>query len=259
MRSFCTDLKRAMASWGFWTCVLGMSAALLIGAAGSILNIGKPGNVILPGAYESILQNALSSDIVLLAVPILCAIVYTSSFAEDITSGYIKFYLMRSGRRKYITARAVSTALSGGLALFLGIALSYLIFYAVFAPFETIPVSENMAAPDTILSAGFCNLLTHAVYFLLCGAFWALIGQLFASLTMSKYAAYASPFIFYYVLVILCERYFQDAYLLNPKHWLNPDDAFTGGVSGLVLFLTGITAAAGLLFGFVARRRLRNE
>lgn len=259
MRSFYTDMKRALTSWGFWTCVTGMVIALLIGAAGSIMNIGRPGNVILPGAYESFLENALSSDIVLLAVPILCAIVYTSSFVEDVASGYIKFYRLRSGTRQYIFARVVSTALSGGLALFVGIFAAYLVFYAVFTPFETMPVPENMAAPAAAPLAVFYGLLSHAVLFFLCGSLWALVGQLFASMTMSKYAAYASPFIFYYVLVIISERYMKDAYAWNPKYWLSTEGLIGGGIFGAVPLLAGIIAAAGLLFGVIAGRRLRNE
>ena len=259
MRIFYTDMKRALTSWGFWTCAAGIALTLLISAAGSIMNLGRPGNELLSGAYEAILADALSSDLVLLAVPILCAIVYTSSFVDDVASGYIKFYRQRCGTRPYILARAVSTALSGGLALFTGIAAAYLIFYGIFAPFEKMPSPEDMSALSAAPLSLFWDLLAQAVLFMLCGSLWALVGQLFASLTMSRYAAYASPFIFYYVLVILAERYLKDAYALNPKHWLSPDGLQTGSVFSAVPLLGGIIAAAGLLFGLIAKRRLQYE
>ena len=259
MRILYTDIKRALTSWGFWTCAAGMALTLVISAGGSIMNLGRPGSVLLPGAYEGILADALSSDLVLLAVPILCAIVYTSSFVDDVASGCIKFYMPRCGTRPYIVARTVSTALSGGLALFAGIAVAYLVFYAVFAPFEKMPAPEDMAALSATPLSLFWDLLAQAVLFMLCGSLWALVGQLFASLTMSRYAAYASPFIFYYVLVILAERYLKDAYALNPKHWLNLDGLQTGSVFSAVPLLAGIIAVAGLLFGLIAKRRLQRE
>ena len=39
------------------------------------------------------LLKALSSDIILLVTPILAAIPYTSSFVDDVKTGYIKAYL----------------------------------------------------------------------------------------------------------------------------------------------------------------------
>jgi hypothetical protein len=259
MRSFLTDMKRAMGSWGFWASAAGMFIASMIGAFNSFLNIGKPGNVIPAGFHETALLKALSSDTVLLVVPILCAVVYTSSFVDDIKSGYIKFYQHRTGRRKYIAAKAASTALSGGLALFIGVVASYIVFWLVFAPAVTPPLQVPGTVPDAVSLSDFFDVLLRAMLFLLCGAFWSLIGQLFASVTMSRYVAYASPFIFYYVLVILSERYVKDAYMLNPKFWLNPAGVWPGGVWSAVLFLGILIAAAGLAFGISAGRRLRND
>jgi hypothetical protein len=128
----------------------------------------------------------------------------------------------------------------------------------VFLPSETLPVQAAgaaVAAPPSI----FADVLARAMIFLLCGAFWSLVGQLFASCTMSRYVAYASPFIFYYVFVILSERYMKDIYVLNPKLWLNPAAVWPGGGWSAVLFLVEMIFVAGLLFAFAAGRRLKYD
>lgn len=259
MHSFQTDMKRALSSWGFWFGVAGMAVAIIIGAFDSFLNIGKAGVTIPVGFHETALLGALSSDTVLLVVPILCALPYTSSFVDDLKSGYIKYYLQRSGRREYVAAKAAATALSGGLVLFTGIAAAYVIFCLFFTPAETLPAQAAGTSPAPLPPSVFADILSRAMIFLLCGAFWSLLGQLFASFTMSKYVAYASPFIFYYVLVILSERYMKDIYSLNPKVWLNPAAVWPGNGWSAVLFLAELIAAAGLLFAFSAIRRLRYD
>lgn len=252
-------MKRALASWGFWASVAGVVIAIVIGAFDSFLHIGASGIIMPVGFHETALLAALSSDTVLLVVPILCALPYTASFVDDCKSGYIKYYLQRSGKGGYVAARAFATALSGGLVLFTGIAVSYVLFLLVFSPVETLPVAAAGAAAPVPPPSVFADVLSRALIFLLCGAFWSLIGQLFASFTMSRYVAYASPFIFYYVLVILSERYMKDIYVLNPKLWLNPAPVWPGGGWSGALFLVEMIVAAGLLFAFSAGRRLRYD
>jgi hypothetical protein len=259
VHSFQTDLKRALTSWGFWAAAAGMVIAVAIGGFQDFLNIGKSGITMPVGFHETALLGALSSDTVLLVVPILCALPFTASFVDDVKSGYIKFYLQRSGKGAYVAARAAATALSGGLALFAGIAISYLLFLLLFSPAETLPAQAAGGVAAALPPSIFGDILARGMLFLLCGAFWSLIGQLFASCTMSKYVAYASPFIFYYVLVILSERYLKDVYVLNPQTWLDPAKVWPGGGWSAALFLAELIAAAGLLFAWAAERRLRND
>jgi hypothetical protein len=90
----------------------------------------------------------------------------------------------------------------------------------------------------------------------LSGAFWSLVGFTMSALTMNRYMAYASPFILYYVLIILHERYFDKLYVLYPKEWLFPSDAWVMGSFGVILLLAELTAAISLAFAVTARRRL---
>ena len=258
MSLFLADLKRALTSWGFWAGAMGMAVAVVIGAFTSFLGIGKAGATMPMGFHETALLGALSSDTVLLVVPVLSALPFTASVVDDCKSGYVKYYLQRSGKGAYVASKTAATALSGGLALFAGIAVAYVVFLLVFSPAESLPAQVSgaaAAAPPSI----FGDILARAMLFLLCGAFWSLTGQLLATCTMSKYVAYASPFIFYYVLVILSERYLKDVYVLDPKLWLDPAKTWPGGGWSAALFLLELIAAAGLGFSYAAGRRLRND
>jgi hypothetical protein len=104
----------------------------------------------------------------------------------------------------------------------------------------------------------FAELLTIAATLFLSGAFWSLLGFTFAAFTMSKYMAYASPFIMYYVLIILHERYFGELYVFYPKEWLFPTEGWMLGNFGVILLLAELTAVVCLAFTIIAKRRLGN-
>ena len=84
-----------------------------------------------------------------------------------------------------------------------------------------------------------------------------MVGMALSTVMESKYIAYISPFIVYYLLVILYERYFPDAWLLYPRNWLDPE-IWPYGVGSAVVFLLELTFFSGLLFYFRGRRRLES-
>jgi len=247
-----TDMRRAFTSWGFWTALSGMVLAILIGAAGDIVNLIDNGakEGLQSGFHARLLLLSLSSDVMLLCVPVLAALPYTSAFVDDLKSGFLKGYLPRSGKNKYVGGKVAATALTGGSALFLGIMISYFIFALVFTPME------NVVRPGETAQPAFPPVLQSACIFFLCGGLWSLVGALFAAATMSRYMAYSSPFIIYYVLVILSERYLKSIYVLNPKQWLTAADVWPGGKWGDAAFLAVLIAALALGLAYSISRRL---
>ena len=89
------------------------------------------------------------------------------------------------------------------------------------------------------------------------GALWSSIGLLLGTITGSKYMAYASPFVLYYVLIILHERYLPDLFILYPKEWIAPSAHWQFGVTGVLLLVGELTVLAALGFFVAAGRRLR--
>jgi hypothetical protein len=169
---------------------------------------------------------------------------------DDVKSGYIKPYLHRAGLKRYIRGKLTACGVSGGLVLLMGILLAYGLSALVFTPAELALTKEEVAQP--YLAKVF--LVSFTLF--LSGALWSLIGFTFAALTMSKYMAYASPFIIYYVLIILHERYFETLYVLYPMEWLFPSNFWVLGSFGVMLLLAELIAVVALVFTAAAKRRL---
>lgn len=261
-----TDLKRAIDSKGFLLSILGLC---LLGIGGILQNIaslfhnrGLIGNLQKGYALQMMLD-ALGSEPVLLFLPVLCALPHAASFVEDFQSKYYRAYMPRTGKKAYISARLFSTILSGGLAMLIGALLLILLFCVAFSPME-IPKdqlkTEFYASYDygAYLSSLHWQLVGRVLLLFLNGCFWACIGGLFAALVINKYMAYAAPFILYYVMIILEERYFSSAYMLNPKLWMDPQLPGAGSVWSMALFVLELVMLAVGAYGFAMARRMRD-
>ena len=88
------------------------------------------------------------------------------------------------------------------------------------------------------------------------GGFWSVVGMSMSTLMESKYISYATPFVLYYLLVILYERYFSDLFIIYPKTWTDPS-AWPFGCWGAAIFLLEMTLIFAILFAFRAGRRLQ--
>lgn len=247
-----SDIKRALCGKSFLTGVVGMVLVIVLSSLESIIGMARNPNPLQNGYHAQLVTDALSADWVTMALPILCALPFTTAFVDDIKSGFIKQFLPRSGVKPYIKGKLIACGLSGGLVLILGIMLAYGLSVLVFTPMELALGPEETAPPY------FAQVLMKAALLFFSGAFWSLTGFTFAALTQNRYMAYASPFIIYYVLIILNERYFSDLYVLYPKEWLFPSDVWVMGGFGVILLLAELSAIVCLGVTIVARRRLSN-
>lgn len=247
-----SDIKRAIASKGFLFGTLGMVLVIALSSLEAIITLTRFAHPLQSGYHAQFIMDALASDWFTLALPILCALPFTSAFVDDIKSGYIKPYLHRTTIHEYIKGKLTACAISGGLVLFAGAVLCYALAALIFTPMELALTEDQLA------QLWFAQLLLKAATLFFSGAFWSLVGFTFAALTMSKYMAYASPFIIYYVLIILNERYFKDLYVLYPKEWLFPSDVWVMGGFGVIALLCVLCAILCLAFAHIAERRIAN-
>ncbi len=252
MRQIFGDLKRAILGRSFLIAFLGMVLCLCIGVFSEAFAVFKMQPVeVMYGYHRELLLKALGSDIILFAVPILAAIPYTTAFTDDVKSGYLKPYLTRTSVTRYILGKGIGAAVSGGLALVLGIVTALGLFFLVFSPFE---VYGEYAVPSLLPEIRLRLLL-----FFLSGALWASVGLLASSLTQNVYLAYAAPFIFYYVLIILQERYFRTTFMLNPKNYLTMQGAWPLEGKSAALTLLMLVLILQLVFYLTAQKELRDD
>lgn len=243
--------RQALTGAAFWTAALGTAAVFAAAAFQRIYTaVGEYRSGLLEyGFHRNLLEEAFVSDTFVFALPVLAAIPFTASYVDDIRSGFVKEYLPRTRVRDYIAGKLAGCMVSGGLCLVLGIVIFYALTALVFLPMEA-------AAPGQVpAEVWLAPLITRCILAFAQGTLWSLAGMTMAALTGSRYMAYAAPFILYYVLIILCERYFKGLYVFYPKEWLSPE-GWPGGVWGVTALLAVLAAVWGSIFSLTAGRRL---
>ena len=253
MRVVYASVKQAISGKGFCLGVLGVVVIIFASSVQDIVAAFRAKELLSYGFHHTLLINALTSDAMTLVLPIFAALPFTSSFVDDVKSGFIKEYLPRISILKYLVGRCSACVISGGLVFVCGILIAYIIATLTFTPIEV--AAETADA----LGGYIAELMGIVVLYFCSGAFWSVTGLLFATLTSSKYMAYASPFVFYYVLIILYERYFDALYVLYPKEWIMPSERWEYGEVGVMVFVTELTVIAALCFGMTAGRRLSRK
>ncbi|NLJ41375.1 MAG: hypothetical protein GX352_07190 [Clostridiales bacterium] len=228
MEEIKTDLKRAIYSLPFLLASIAMVLAIAIGAGAKMVFPKEIGLGLNFNYHWDLIFQGLSSNIVLMIVPIICTLPYTSAFLDEYKSGFLKPYLIKCDKSAYIRGKVLTGGISGGLALALGILLSYFLASLIYKPLQ-------IADPQAISPINI--LLKKTLVFFLCGFLWASLGSLLANITLSKYMAYGAPLVIYYVLVILSERYFHSVYVINPEEWLAPENYWPGGDWGIMLLI----------------------
>lgn len=250
MHTLISDLKRSILSWQFLAaCVIGIIVTL-IGAIDPILTAYE--NYKMYGLQqllsEDVIGRALRSDAVLLCLPIVAAVPFTTAFLDDIKSGFIKHFLTRTRFNTYIIGKIIACAIAGGLALGIGTGVGTFAIKLIVAPIEA-PMYVGQEHMWTV---------KELIPFFMSGMLWSLVGMLLSAITMNKYMAYASPFIIYYVFVILAERYFRKAYVLNPQNYITGAGGWDLGLKSIYITLGLLIIGVALVFYIVANRRLRN-
>ncbi len=246
-----SDLNRAL-SKAFVLSILGTMLCVLFGAFSDVLGIymlEKPTAALL--AHQAITLKALSGKAILFAAPILATIPYSGAFVEDGKSGYLKQFLPRTTVTRYILGKELACAISGFLTLTLGILAGHILISLVVLPTETFG--------ETAVKSQLGELVGKIFLFGFAGALWAMLGMLLSTVTMNAYMAYSAPFILYYVLIILQERYARDIFMLNPQNYLTLTGTWPFGGWSAGITMAVLLAGAMLAFYVIAQEHLRDD
>lgn len=231
----------------FFVGVLCVCAALAWACFDPLLQLYRLRQLPLTEGYTlNLMLSALESDSFAPFVPIAAVLPLSGCFVGDLKSKFATLTVVRTGYTPYLISRVIACFLLGGGVVLTGVLVSYGVLCLVLLPVE----SAAQTAPDT------SELLERCLLAFLCGGLWALTGLALSTVMESGYIAYVSPFIVYYLLVILYERYFPNATLLYPRAWLSADD-WPFGVTGAVVWTAELSALAALVFVVRGERRLR--
>ena len=251
LRVLYSSIRQALSGRGFLLSLGGTAAVIFLSSIKAIVTAFRSETLLVFGYHHDFIASALGSDGMTLALPLLAALPFTAAFLDDLKSGFLKEYLPRTTPTGYLLGRIIGCLLSGALALCLGVFLAYGVAVLLFLPMERAPT-------DPALIGTLIRELRQTLELMACsGALWSAVGLLLGTVTGSKYMAYASPFVLYYVLIILHERYLPDLFILYPKEWIAPSAHWQFGVTGVLLLVGELTVLASLGFFVAAGRRLR--
>lgn len=205
----------------------------------------------LPLAAGSFLQyykTALASQGILFLIPVLSVLPAGASYVRETSNGFLKLYITRINRMDYIRRKTLLVYAGGFLPFFCAGVLAFLFSFFVFYPLELKGVIEK----ENVYEALF--LLLRICF---TGGIMAEISGIFAAVFRNYYMAYGLPFVCYYLLIIIKDRYLPDMYAMCPAEWIVPKQDWGADGMGIWGFFLVFTAAVCLLHGLLLYYRLR--
>ncbi|MDO4339075.1 MAG: ABC transporter permease [Eubacteriales bacterium] len=246
MKKICPDVKNSICNWRLFAGILVLFCTALFSAQDQVKQLLTVRFSEVPGWFSAFCFFADHPN-TLMVIPIAAPFVFAAEIEEDFRSRYVLFVCARIDRRQYYTGKILGLMFSGGFVV-CG-AMLLLLFTACLGFDQVTWIQEN--------GEGMLIFYGRFILYLVCGflngALWALIGGLAALASHSIYAAYAFPFVLYYVLSIFQERYYGSALFLSPRYWATPFSSLGIGSIGILLLLFSAVAAA---FVFVIKKRL---
>ena len=204
MRELALEILRMIKGKRFFLSAMLTAAVLWAG-------IGPDSYWLLQGAEMDVtrlLQNALTSSMNAIALPLLAALPGAALPYQEIRSGAVRNILFRVGMRRYILSRVLSQLFVSAAAQLLGTGGFLLLLGCLTADFA-FPAARLLAR-------------------VLCAAIFTVVGSFGALLTKDATCAYAVPVALCFALSMLRSRFMVEAVLLDPLCWLTgkPDMLF---------------------------------
>lgn len=183
----------------------------------------------------------------LLFIPIAAPLGAGQNAELELRTRFSLFYCSRTGKKPYLFGKVMGAAISGGLMAVISMVL---LLAVCFLEVRNMPAAQGhgTGAAGILLS-----IILSLLRGFLNGALWGLAGSLSAVVTRNRYMAYAVPFIFYYVLTVFQERYYQTLFFLSPRYWAAPGHYGNLLCIGILLACSVIAA---FLFMWTGKRRL---
>lgn len=210
------DIKRALSGKGF---IIGILLLLAVFINAFRMYVRTDGSM---STYEIIIDAMAVSGFGPFAA-VFPALGYSSQFAQEYNSGYIKMITSRMSWRQYGRIRILSVGLSGGLIM--AVPFSVLMIYAYAVGTHGVPdngLADGKVMGDYLEHYGDWYVLGFKVLLgFLFGVMFSLISLAFAVWSTNRYVAMIGPFILYEALWALLPL---KVMFLNPIYMVRGDD-----------------------------------
>lgn len=200
------------------------------------------------GSFVKLFHTALDTQMVLFLIPIASVLPVGAVYVRESSSRYLRLYITRISRMEYIRKKTLQIYAGGFLPFFIAGLLGLLLCFLAVYPLEF---------QGDIPWEGIWEVLRLLLRICLMGGILAEISGIFAAVSRSYYMAYGLPFVCYYMLIILKERYFTEMYAMYPAEWMKCEQDWGMDSFGIWVFLAAFSLAAMLLHGLLLYNRLQ--
>lgn len=238
-------MKELLKERGLWISVLLCLAAFLTGFPFHEIKEFP----LSEGTFIRLYQAALDTQVVLFLLPIAAVLPMGGVYVKESSSGFLRLYISRISQMQYIRKKTVQIYAGGFLPFaFAGIVALLLSFLGIY------PMELQGEFPWEMVGKSLQFLLRIA----LVGGILAEVSGIFAVSFRNYYMAYGLPFVCYYMLIILKERYFTDMYAMYPAEWIKCGQDWGAEGMGIWIFLTAFSLALMLLHGLLLYGQLKD-
>lgn len=184
----------------------------------------------LKGRYTPTLLNmfmtSIYSGIITIILPIICILPIVNGLINENASGYGGIIMIRTGRKRYVTAKIISSVVSGIYSVFFSSVLYVLFLYVV--GFRIVLPNEKMADKGLFDGSVYWTLIEKnlpwlcllliIVIFSMTTISWSVIAFMASMYTKNKYILIVIPFLIEKLLIFVCYP-FNELYYVNPLTW----------------------------------------
>ena len=200
------------------------------------------------GSFLTLVQKTLETQFLLFLLPVSAALPVGAVYVREVSSGFLKLYLSRINRMEYIRRKTFQIYFGGVLPFLIAGAAALLISFLFLYPLELRgEITWETARPFV------ASLLRVA----LTGGIMAELSGIFAALFQNYYMAYGLPFVSFYLLIILKERYFTEWYALYPAEWIKCQQDWGTDRIGIWIFFGVLSISLMLMHGLTLYARLK--
>ncbi len=236
-------MKELLQEKGLWVAVVITMAGMIAGIP--FYDIKPP---LESGSFLKFFETALKTQIILFLIPITSVLSMGAVYVRESTGGFLKLYITRISRMEYIRRKTMQIYGSGFMVFFGAGFLTLILCFMFLYPMEL----KGNISPEHII-----NVMKILLRISCIGGIMAGVSGIFAALFRNYYMAYGLPFVCYYMLIILKERYLPDMYCMYPAEWIKCQQDWGTDGNGIWVFLLTFSIITILLNGLILYHRLR--
>lgn len=236
-------IKELLRDRGLWIAALAAALGMITGIP--FYEIKLPMDT---GSFIDYFQTAISSKQLTFLIPVVSVLPLGAVYIRDRASSFIKLYIVKISRQDYIIRKVVQIYASGFLVFLFSGGLVLLSCFLFLFPLELKGEWQR---------ENFAEVVKMLLRIALVGGILAEISGIFAGMFQNYYMAYGLPFICYYILIILKDRYLSEMYSMYPVEWIKCEQDWGNNGNGIWFFLLLLSGMTVLLDGLILHYRLR--